>query len=493
MKISIVALVLLGNNASFSAAAAVDSNPQDCINASEYDADTDFFPDKFVPHNTTDLITVEYFNTYKIYTNHFQDKSYVFYQCGTEPPAEEIDSGKHHLILPVPHKGKVAFTQTPQIAPMELLGLRREIDAVIGDPKFISSPCLNHMRGEGEMVDVYDQNSTVSAQMKVQYMEENPDVVVFAGPYGDKDDERHIAIAASQERTAVATFDWLGMYAALYNLEKPANKIIRDTESRFDCSAQNAAVLTADQPKDEKPSILWANYFSSIPGWSVAECPTPDAAYYCEYAHHCGANILARPDGVGFNRTYGGPTVFWYLTDEEFLEFGKDAETFIFANSVFSSVYEEKKGILDQFKSVQNKNVYDTQGQGEFAWHEQRLAEYDVVALDMCELVGTLNPDSFHVRRWFRSYFSEPIGGLGSCDAEGGEVELAYVPEQAQCSPILLEKVAEDVSEEISEEVVEDASEEISEEVSEEDSQPSSAATLYISAASLFGAVTMFL
>ena len=53
----------------------------------------------------------------------------------------------------------------------------------------------------------------------------------------------------------------------------------------------------------------------------------------------------------------------------------------------------------------------------------------------MCALAGTTGPGSLHVRRWFRSYFREPIGSLGACDAEGGEVDLAYVPAQAQCTP----------------------------------------------------------
>jgi len=92
--------------------------------------------------------------------------------------------------------------------------------------------------------------------------------------------------------------------------------------------------------------------------------PTWDSAYYCEYAHHCGAEIISRPEGMGFNRTYGSPTVFWYVTDEEFLELGKDAETWIYPSKTFEGVYEEKKEMLDQFKSVQMENVYDTQGQG---------------------------------------------------------------------------------------------------------------------------------
>jgi hypothetical protein len=80
--------------------------------------------------------------------------------------------------------------------------------------------------------------------------------------------------------------------------------------------------------------------------------------------------------------------------------------------------------------------VYDTMGQGPFGWHEQRLAEYDVVALDVCSIVGTASTAGgiVHNRRWFRNYFAEPVGGPGTCDAAG--IDLAYVPAEAQCAPV---------------------------------------------------------
>jgi hypothetical protein len=226
------------------------------------------------------------------------------------------------------------------------------------------------------------------------------------------------------------------MYAALFNLEGTANKIITDTEARYQCLADNAAAVESDIQEEDKPKILWADYFDGI-GWSIGECPTWDAAYYCEYAAHCGASIISRPEGVGFSESYGTETLYWYLTDDEFLELGKDATTWIYPSKTFNDVYDQKKDMLDQFKSVQNKNVYDTQGGGPLAWYEQRLAEYDVVALDMCTLVGTANPNSssIHVRKWFRNYFTEPVGTQGTCNVPE-DITVAYVPEQAECTSI---------------------------------------------------------
>ena len=188
-------------------------NPQECIVPADYNADTDFFPEKFVPHETTDFITVTYHKSYKIVTNKFQDKSYLLYQCGTEPPADEVDSGKHHRVLPVPHTAGIAITQTTQIPPMELLAKRSAIAAYIGPPALVSSPCLNHLMDEGtvQLIHFPDDpyNSTLTDQGAADYLAENPDAIVFTGPTGNKDAEGYMAIAASQERTAVATFDWV--------------------------------------------------------------------------------------------------------------------------------------------------------------------------------------------------------------------------------------------------------------------------------------------
>jgi hypothetical protein len=171
--------------------------------------------EKFVPHVTTDLLEVTYHKTYKIITNKFQNKTYLLYQCGTEPPTEEIESGDYHLVLPVPHQGKLGITETPQITPLEQLGLRREIAVYIGNPKLVSSPCLNYMAQEDQLDIIYYEedpwNTTLSAQGIASYLEKQPELVIFAGPYGDADAERHMAVPATQERTNSATFDWVSV------------------------------------------------------------------------------------------------------------------------------------------------------------------------------------------------------------------------------------------------------------------------------------------
>ena len=117
-------------------------------------------------------------------------------------------------------------------------------------------------------------------------------------------------------------------------------------------------------------------------------------------------------------------------------QLGKDADYFIYPSTTWDSVYEEKKDILDQIKAVQNQQVYDNQGPGPNAWHEQRLAEYDIVALDFCDVVGTASntgTGELHKRVWLRNIYTEPIGSLPECRVPD-EIDEPYVAKGAECS-----------------------------------------------------------
>jgi hypothetical protein len=409
--------------------------------------DVDIFGSKFVPHNTTDFLEISYHKNYKIVTNKHQDppRSYLLYQCGTRVPQEVLEGGSFDLVLSVPHRGGVALTQTPQIPYLELLGMRKEIVAYVGNPIYVTSPCLSHMMSdeaaESNMVEtVYDRDSATMASKVQDFRERRPDAIIVSGPTNNVVGERVIVASTTQERTNVATFDWIHFYAAFFNMEKQANQIAQQMQDSYDCSSDVAKDIAKQQRQlpqnNKKPTIMWANYFTyQNLGWSVAEFPTWDTTYYCEYAEHCGATVLSRPPDFGYNRTWGSPTVYWYLNDEEVLAMGKNADVFIFSGADWDSIYNLKNETLDQFKAVQNKMVFDTLGQGRSAWNEQRYAEYDVVGLDMCDVVGRTPNDASnkHQRRWFRNVYTEPIGSMEPCDVEGGDIDKPFVPPGQEC------------------------------------------------------------
>ena len=57
------------------------------------DASADLFPEKVTPMHSQ-FWNVTYHGTYKILTNKASDLTYLFYHCGTEPPADQLD-GRH--------------------------------------------------------------------------------------------------------------------------------------------------------------------------------------------------------------------------------------------------------------------------------------------------------------------------------------------------------------------------------------------------------------
>jgi hypothetical protein len=458
MRLEFSLPLLLSLFSSSAAAASIEQNLQECLGDGQFEIGVDYFPHKYTPteyrpiflpsdeaylDTTTDFLKIEYFDYYKIITNSWHNKTYLLYQCGTVPPQDEVDSGRHHLILPVPHNGGLAITETPQIPPIELLGLREQIIAYIGDPQYVSSPCLNYLMDvDGSVETVFDPddpwNTTKSDDLTAEFLERNPGAVIFGGIYSNSDGNRVIGVAESQERTNVATFDWIALYAALFNMEALSNEIAMQTKERYICSSSNAMTLSADIPAEARPVVLWADYFDGY-NWSVAECPTWDYTYYCEYARSCGVDIISRPEGLGWNdQSYGGD--YWYLDDQQLLDIGKDADIWIYPSDTWDAVYEQKKAILDQFKAVQNKQVFDTQGGGNSAWYEQRLAEYDVVGNDFCALVGTSNPQQIppHTIKWFRNVYTGNIPEPGTCDVPD-ELDERYVPVGAFCSPLVPE------------------------------------------------------
>ena len=64
--------------------------------------------------------------------------------------------------------------------------------------------------------------------------------------------------------------------------------------------------------------------------------------------------------------------MYWYLNDTEAFDMGKDADIFLYSGSDWEALYASHGDLLDQFKSVQNQQVFDTLGQGQSAWNEQR-------------------------------------------------------------------------------------------------------------------------
>jgi hypothetical protein len=336
-----------------------EGNPTACID--QVIEGKDYFPDKVEPQSA-EFWSIKYELTYKILKNEIDDETYLLYQCGSEPPADQLD-GRHKAVISVPIPHGAAVSQTTHIPHLETLGVRTQIEGYLGDPQYISSPCVNQMINDGDIVVVANTSDvTALAGLLTSSGEE---VVSFVGSYNPVSLNNTVIVSAFEEKTNAGVYEWNKYFSTFFNLEARANELYDEITENYDCIAENAARVASDA--GTKPVVLWAYYSATYSGWDVAKCPN----YYCEYAEICSADLLNSFDG-----SIEGWEGAKLMTDEEFLAFGKDADVWIFPSADWDTVYADNQATLDQFASVASEKVYDYQGSGANAWFENRLVEY---------------------------------------------------------------------------------------------------------------------
>jgi iron complex transport system substrate-binding protein len=387
-------------------AAVKGENPLSCLTS--VDPDVDYFPDKVVPLDSV-FWSIEYANTYKILSNKVVNETYLLYQCGSEPPADQLD-GRHAAVVEIPLLKGVAITQTPMIAYLEQLGLMTEISVFISNPDTISSPCLRERVDAGEVRVIANTTSAYAGTGFVTNAASNTEIsstVAFISRFDNSlPFDTKIVISESDEGPNNAIFEWVDFFSAFFNKEALANQVVDAANSRFDCIAGNAGLIRSDS--QDKPVVFWAAYSTFCLGWSVAVCN--DGNYYCEFAEACGADIISSIDGSITDGRCGSI----YFTIEEVFELGKDADYWIYPQENWDATFANNTEILSQMKSVQNEQVFDYLGTSQSGWFEGRLAEYYEVLDDFCTIVGTTSIFN-RERVFFRNVFNEPIGVMGEC------------------------------------------------------------------------------
>ncbi len=302
----------------------------------------DLFPDKVEPDQSS-YWEISYHGTYKILKNTQPDvdTSYLLHQCGLPMPLTESELEQFDGIFEVPYSGGLLVTETPTIPNIEILGRRSQIRAFAVDEKLISSPCLSQVvipagKDDGSIAFLPLYNDTAIEE----YVAQHPDTMVFGSGFdtNKRSPKQKIIISSVGESPQLAKengrdinqaiFEWLEVYGSLFNQERLAKETVEETAARYECHAENAAILTEERRRQrqrhgrdlhagEHPVVLWAyhtqEYDGTDVGWDVGECPN----YYCTYATQCHVEIL--------NSTAGSVDRwgYTYMTDEEFMEFGK--------------------------------------------------------------------------------------------------------------------------------------------------------------------------
>ena len=377
-----------------------DTNPQGCINASDFSADFDFFPDK-VNATYSEFWDIKYSNTYKTLRNQFLDATYVLYQCGTEPP---VLNGSYTLIS-VPIQDGCAIASTADIPYIELLGARTQLKGWIGYPggaDAISSSCVNQLLSEGKFLNVPQPGNSSSPEFKALLALDGAgdDMVAFIGDYDMPALNNTVIIYSYKESSNFGTLEWLKFYSAFFNLEATAIREFDIIVDRYNCGKENAQTVVTDS--QDNPIAVWAYYsnFSGEDGFDIAECPN----YYCEYAKDCGATLLESREGS--NILNYSNILYVYMNITEFVEFAKSANHWFYPSDNWDTTYAHYQTELDVLPSVQNKQVFDYQKRnGSSSWFENRFAEpgtWSKLSLEYATIVAII----FEIFLFFNEFTS---------------------------------------------------------------------------------------
>jgi hypothetical protein len=164
--------------------------------------------------------------------NEFEDASYLLYQCGPEPPVEELD-GRHRAIISIPPSDAAAVSQTTHIPHLETLGTRTQNKGYLGDPQYISSPYVNQMMDSGDITVVVSNSSDTTALTEL-LASTGPDLVSFVGSYNVPESLNNtILVSAFNQKIDAGVYEWNKYFSAIFNLEARANDSYEEITSNY--------------------------------------------------------------------------------------------------------------------------------------------------------------------------------------------------------------------------------------------------------------------
>lgn len=178
---------------------------------------------------------------------------------------------------------------------MQLLGERSAIKAIYG-AELVNSPCVQQGVAATTIHDVKNPDWTTD----VAAVTSLSDAAFCTAGWGCPGTAIDVPVADNAEHSVLAVAEYLGFFAAFFNLEDKANTLVHSIADRYSCqkSAVNA-LLAAARVDAHKPNVMWAYVYQGT--WSVASCPN----YYCEFVADAGGAMLMPRTSSGSGQ-YGG-------------------------------------------------------------------------------------------------------------------------------------------------------------------------------------------
>ena len=320
--------------------AAAAANPPGCVE--EFDAATDYFPDKSDFEHATG-VSVEYTNNTKLVEigRPFKDAdkgfSVLLVQCGTEAP----DDVTADVTLEVPVRDVATFstTQLPSFALLE------QTDAIVahGGLEYASTPEVVEAASEGTVVEVGDQTEPdVEALLAA-----DPDVALLsAGIDGDAHRTAIDAVGVPAvpyadwlEETVLGRAEWLKVIGLLTNSEGRANEEFSKIEN-----AANDVIERAEAIGESSKVVLGAPFEGT---WYM---PAGDS--------YVAASLTALGAAYPWAKTEG--TGALSLDIESVIDKASDADLWIGAGSVRGSTDDllAQDERFKAFKALRSGDVY---------------------------------------------------------------------------------------------------------------------------------------
>ena len=375
----------------------------------------DLFPDKcaygtqFTQTVAADyslLWEVAYYDSYKVVKN--GDTVHALHQCGVDAPtSEELPAyAADATLVPVPVTA-VATTSSTYLPFIEMLGERRALKSYQSSFSYVSSPCLRKMHRDGLIAE----KDAFADPPKIPDLEALGVQATFASSFG-ADEYKFIQMTDIDEQQPDAVLkgaeyvEYLGLY---FNREKEAATAIQHIVDNYMCTQKAVEGVVKE---NEPVPVLWAQYWSgatcadgSSGGWSVASGNT----WYSEIIEAAGGQLIV-PAVEAACESWGAP----YLSTEQLLEVGADADVFISPGP-----WEDQD--VSSLKAWENGRVFDNQGpNGANDWFERRVVEPDAMLQDLAlAFYPDDGPTATFSRKWLRDVRAgEPIGGVADEDLD---------------------------------------------------------------------------
>mmetsp|Transcript_29337 Transcript_29337/g.39858 ORF Transcript_29337/g.39858 Transcript_29337/m.39858 type:complete len:538 (-) Transcript_29337:238-1851(-) len=366
----------------------------------DYDSSTDYFPTK-MKITTASTFNITYFPAYKVIEVDGREGSYgvqkiVAYMCGTPKP----DVTGANLTVEVP-LSNVAFTATTMIPFFEVIGERESIAAMLTDPSYVSSPCVNQMYDDGDIVIGGSFSSWPYSVNKTILVKKSVEVAFSDGSYISSLDTMGALMMGRYENTNLGYVEYLKYFAAFYNKESLGNELYATVADRYECIEENSDAIDVGKGKN----ILWCSWagewettwYDAEGGtenlWSCGTCPN----YYCEYASALNATLLDyTKHATSVTTTSDG----YYIDNDTFEELLEQADVWIYTGQDFSSALAARGDLLDESSVVKNMKVFHVNNKGSDDWFESRGVEPDVVLEDL--LVALSDDETYvnHEPQW---------------------------------------------------------------------------------------------